>query len=329
LSLWCVYVSVKTASNHFTIAALCTVALAVTPTFNFFALYALSEGLCVLLVCLFMLFLVDHFQQARQTSLYVATFIMTLLVCIKPIALSAAIVLVVYSMISWLRDRRKTIWQPIAMLTPPICQLMVSFMMTGSVAPASAGGTIFARWYFPVVYGQQEYGKFLHRKTPEGKEGLSRYPETKDKLLYVAKHYPTAIKTYLSLLIKGSLLKGSNFVSAGIPDYKDRQVVFFLQWWSGRLNQFFACVHVLMWGVMAFWIISGRSLFAEKAALTCYAFAILLILPAGLVYFQGDRYIVLAEPLWLLTYGSLTAPLIDEWSSRVGINRLRLSALKN
>jgi hypothetical protein len=74
-----------------------------------------------------------------------------------------------------------------------------------------------------------------------------------------------------------------------------------------------------MLGVMAFWIVSGRSLVSEKASLTCYVFAILLLLPMGLVYFQGDKYIILSEPLWLLTYGTFAARLVDEWSSRLGI----------
>ena len=213
------------------------------------------------------------------------------------------------------------------MLTPVLCQLIVSFMMTGSVAPASAGGTVFGRWYFPVVYGQQEYGKFLHRKTQEAKEGLSRYPETKDKVLYVAKHYPTAIKTYLSLLIGENLLAGSNFVSAGISDHKDRQVVQYLQWWSAKLNRFFACVHIFMLGVMTFWVISGRPLVSGKASLACYAVAILLTLPTGFVYFQGDRYIVLSEPLWLLTYGTFVSRLVDEFAGRLGFNLFNAKAV--
>jgi hypothetical protein len=218
VSIWCVYMSVRSLTNRSMVAALCAVALASTPTFNFLAFYGLSESLCILLVCLFMLFIVDHFQEGRQISLYVATFLMTLLVCIKPIALSAAIVLVVCAFISWVRDRRKKIWQPVVMLSPVFCQLLVSFVMTGTVAPASAGGSIFGNWYFPAVYCQQEYGKFLHRKTPEGQEGLRRYPESKDKLVYVMKHYAIAIKTYLSLLTGEHLLARSNFVAAGISD---------------------------------------------------------------------------------------------------------------
>jgi 4-amino-4-deoxy-L-arabinose transferase-like glycosyltransferase len=329
LSLWCVYVSVRSLTNRSMIAGLCTGVLAVTPSFSFLAFYALSENLCIVLVCLFMLCIVDHFHRGRQTSLYMATFIMTLLVCIKPVALFASIVLVVYTVISWVRNRQKRVWEPVAFLSPVLCQLIVSFMMTGSVAPASARGTVFGQWYFPVLYGQVEYGKFLHRKTPEGKEGLSRYPETEDKLMYVAKHCLTAIKTYLSLLIGQHLLAGSNFISAGIPDHAERGIVRFLQWWSAKLNRFFFCVHIVMLGLMACWVMSGRRLFSEKASLVCYGFAILLLLPMGLVYFQGDKYIILSEPLWLLSYGTFASRRVDEWSSRFDMTRLSVSTLKN
>jgi hypothetical protein len=329
VSLWLLYVSIKTLSGRPTIAGFCTALLALTPSFNFLAFHALTETLSIVLICIFIALLVDHFQQQRQMSLYMATFVVSLFLCVRPIALPFWILLVGYALFRWLRDNDRRIWQPAAIMTPVVCQLIFSSMMTGSITPASAGGSVFSTWYFPVVYGQQEYGKFVGRKTPEAHEALRRHPATKDKVLYLVKHYPTAIKTYLSLLVGQSFMAGSNFVAAGIPDHTERPMVRFLQWWSAKLNRFFFCVHILMLGLMAFWIMSRRPLFSEKASLTCYAFAILLIIPAGLVYFQGDRYIVLSEPLWLLAYGTLAARLVDEWSSRFGMNRLRVSPLKN
>ncbi len=329
LSLWCVYVSVRSLTQRSTIAILCTTALAVTPSFSFLAFYALSETFCILLVCLCMLFLVDHFQEKRQTSLYMATFMMTLLVCIKPIALSAAVVLLMYALITWFRDQEREVWQPIVMLTPVICQMLISLVMTGTVAPAAAGGSVFGRWYFPVVYGQQEYGRFLHRKTPEGLEALSRYPETKDKLMYVVKHYPTAIKTYLSLVVGEHFLTRSSFVAAGIANPATRPMVSYVQWFSVKLNRLFAFIHIFMLCVIILGIVWGRPWCGSTVGLVCYGIAILLFFPMGFVYFQGDKYAILSEPLWLLTYGALAARLADEWAFRFGIRRCPVSAVKH
>jgi hypothetical protein len=328
VSLWLVFVSIKSLSNRSWVAGLCATALALTPSFNFIAFHALTETVSIFLICVFIALIVDHFQKDRQSSLFVATFAVSLILCMRPVVLPFWILLVGYCGTYWLRQRSRALWQPLLIIAPILCQLMISWAVTGSGTVASVGAHGFATWFFPVVYGQQEYGKFSHRKTPEGQEGLSRYPESKDKLLYVAKHYPTAIKSYLSLLIGEHLLAGSNFVVAGISEHAGRPIMRFLEWWSAKLSRVFACIHVFMLGVMTFWIISGRPLFAEKAALACYVFAILLILPAALAYWQGDRYIVLAEPLWLVTYGALSSRMADEWSRRINMNRLRLSAHK-
>ncbi len=328
LSLWFVYLTVASVSGRSWIGGLSAALLAATPSFNFLAFHALTENLSGFLICVFMVFIVDYFQRDLQMSLYKATFIVTLLLCVRPIVMPFWLCLTMFTFAVWIKDHHRKVWQPVLILTPVFCQLIISFMMVGALVPASSGESAFAGWYFPVVYGQQEYGKFTHRKTPEGREALSRYPETNDKLVYVAEHYPTAIKSYLSLLVGESLLAGSNFVSAGISDHADRRAVHVLKWWSTKLNRFFAGVHVVMFGVMVCWLISRRALFSEKAALICYTFAVFLVLPSGLVYFQGDRYIVLAEALWLLAYGALTTRIINDWSARARMKRLPLSPLK-
>jgi hypothetical protein len=217
----------------------------------------------------------------------------------------------------WLKDRGRTVWQPLLIMAPVLCQLMISSMVTGSGAVASVGVQGFSTWYFPVVYGEKEYGRFVGRKTPEAQEAMRRFPELKDKLMYVAKNYDIAIKTYVDLLLRQHLIVQSNFVNAGLSaDERNSRVLPKLQKLSARLNLLFACVHAVMLALMILVVVSGRPLYAEKAMLACYMFAVLLIVPSPLAYWQGDRYILLSEPLWLVAYGNLASLVIARWSGR-------------
>lgn len=324
VSLWLLFVSIKSLSNRSWIAGLCTTALALTPTFSFIALNAYSETLSLFLICVFIAFIVDHFQHDRQTSLFMATFAVSLLVCVRPVAMPFWILLIAYCGIRWLRDQNRKVWQPLLILTPMLCQLMISLMVTGPTTAVSAGGSLFSRMYFPAVYGQKEYGKFVGRKTPEAQEALRRFPEMKDQFQYVIKNYPIAIKTYLSLLLGEGLMAGSNFVGSGIPtDNGNRRVLLYLRTWSAKLNRFFTCGHAVMLGVITFSVITWRRLLADRAMVTCYIFAILLILPAGFVYWQGDRHVLLSAPLWLVAYGTLSSRLIERWSGQERTNPMK------
>ena len=49
----------------------------------------------------------------------------------------------------------------------------------------------------------------------------------------------------------------------------------------------------------------------EFGVSVCYLFAAILILPAGLAYLQGDRYMLLAEPLWLIAHGAVLSRFLS------------------
>jgi hypothetical protein len=318
-SLWLVFVSLKSLSSRSWIAGVSTTLLALTPSFNFLVFHALTESLSIFLVCVFIALIVDHFTHFRQASLAIAALVVSILLCVRPIVLPFWIFFVAYYVICWLRDQKRRVWQLIAIMTPVLCQVILAFMMTGSaVRLSSIGGVGVSTWYFPLVYGQTEYGRFVGRKSPEAQEGLRRFPLLKDKLLYVTENYRAGIKVYLSILIGEHLLAGSNFVRvAGQADDVNRRVGVYLEKWSYQLSQVFACVHAIMFGVMVWLMVSMRKVPAEKAILVCYIFAILLIVPAAIVYMQGDRYVLLAEPLWLVAYGTLVALLINRWSGQL------------
>jgi len=318
-SLWLVFESTKSLSNRTWIAGVSTTLLALTPSFTFVAFHALTESLSIFLVCMFIALIVDRYKNSRQTSLFLATFVVSILLCIRPVILPFWTVFVAYYVICWLRERRRSVWQPIMSITPIFCQLILSFAMTGSPTLSSSGVVNISTWYFPLVFTKNEYGKLMSRKSKEAEEGRRQHPELKDKIMYLWKNYRTAIKTYVYLLVVDNLTAKSIFVQhAGQTEDGRKIVLVDLMKWSIFLNRLFACVHAIMLALMIWLIASWRRVYREKAMLVCYLFAVSLILPTGFASpWQGDRYILLAEPLWLVAYGTLVSLFIDRWSSRL------------
>ena len=317
LSLWLVFESVRALTRRTWIAGLCGTVLAITPSFNYLALHGLTETLSIFLVCVFIALMVDHFQYDRRTSLYMAAVVVSLLFCIRPIVLPFWIVLVAYCGWCWLRDQERRVWQPLIIMVPLLCQMFVSSLVTGSVTLVSVGAQGISTWFFPAVYGNQEYGRFVGRKSLEAQEGLRRFPELGDKLAYMTHNYKTTIKTYLSLLVGEHLMAGSNYIRTVPPgDQRHTGARDLLVRWSFLLARVFTGMHVVMFIVVLFLAGSGKIGFGNEATVTCYVFTVFLILPAPLGYLQGDRYMVLTEPLWLVAYGSLASLFIERWSIR-------------
>ena len=171
---------------------------------------------------------------------------------------------------------------------------------------------MFSTWYFPVVYGQKEFGRFVDRKSPEAQEALAKFPSMTDKVRYVVENYRVSIRTYLIVLLGDSLMAGSNYVSLGIPVTDQIASLHrYLKAWSVSLNRFVTVGHVAMFVTMILWIALSKRVPHGPAGITFYLFAMLLIAPAGLTYWQGDRHVLIAAPLWLAAYAGLASFFID------------------
>lgn len=311
-SLWLVFLSIKSLSNRSWIAAFCTTLLALTPSFNFLVFHALTESLTVFLVCVFIALIVEHYKRPEQSRLFLAALVLSLLVCTRPIVLPFWIAFCAYYSIVWLREPKRSVWQPIFIIAPIVCQMTLTFMLTGSFSFSSSGPVAISDWYFPAVYGEKEYGKFIQRDSDEAREGMSQFPQLRDKAIYLIMNPKEAIKAYFYILVVHNLVAASNFIRpAGQPYEMNKRAVAYLQYWSIYLNRSFACIHAIMLTLMVWLIASGSRWYEQKAMLLCYLFAILLILPAGLAYHQGDRYMLVAEPLWLVAHSVLVGLFVD------------------
>ena len=312
-SLWLVFLSIKSLSNRSGIAAFSTALLAVTPSFNFLVFHAMTESLSILLVCVFIALVVDHYKNPKHVPLFWAALVMSTLLCARPIVFPFWMAFFAYYVMHWRRERNRTIWQPIITVTPLLCQLTLTLVVTGSPSLASQGGTLsISDWFFPRVYVTNEYGRFTGRKSMEAQEGKRQYPDLKDKAAYLIRNYGLSLKMYLYILISSNLTAGSHYLKQSAEsDSENNTPLVYLQASSIYLNRFFVCIHILMAAVLVWLMASGRKIYEDKAVMMFYLFAAFLILPAGFVYDQGDRYILLASPLWLVAHSVLIVLLLD------------------
>ena len=312
VSLWLVFISLEITTRRLWLAIVGTALLAVTPSFTFLALYALTETVSLLLIALFGMLMVLHFHRGGAQYVPLSVGVLSLLVCIRPIVLPFWVIVTVFYLFVWRRSHDVPTWHAASLISPVFCQLLFSFLITGSPAVASVGSVAFEEWFFPVVYEVQEYGQFTGRKSDQAMEGLRRFPEFLDKVIYIVQNLRTTVVTYLSLLIGEHLTAGSNFVKTGVEtDDGAGGVRAATLLWSVHLNQAFLCLHVTVLLGLLILMVSGKQLLVEPISLLLYMFTAFLILPAGLAYMQGDRYIVLAEPLWLVAHGTLFAHFLD------------------
>jgi hypothetical protein len=241
----------------------------------------------------------------------------SVLLCIKPIVLPFWCLFAAYCTVSFLRQTITNVWKPIAAMTPVFVQLGLLFLLTGHPTLSPSGSVNISDWFFPRVYQSKEYGAFIGRKTSEAEEGQRKYPELKDKASYMSKNYGVTIKMYLYLL-KETLTQGSNYIKHSAESGNaNKGVQAYIQLFSIYLNRAFAGAHVIMLALMVWLVASGNKLYEEKTVVLCYLFAALLILPAGLTYNQGDRYILLAQPLWLIGHAGLIALYLDLIGKRI------------
>lgn len=310
LSLWCVYVALEISTRRRWPGCLACAILALTPSFTLLAFHALTETIALFLVSAFALLLARHCWLKESEHLPPAVGILSLLVCIRPIAFPFWVLVSAYYWFVWRKTHRVSGWQPILLASPIVVQALLSSAINGSPAVASVGWVAFEEWFFPVVYQLQEYGRFDGRESQQALEGLRRFPSLAGKLAYVLRHYDTSVVSYAKLLLGEHLLAGSNFAHTRLPG-ANSGVVRMVEGWSILLSRLFLFGHCAMFLVVLSLRRRRPGWRPEFGVSVCYLFAAILILPAGLAYLQGDRYMLLAEPLWLIAHGAVLSRFLS------------------
>jgi hypothetical protein len=317
VSLGVMFVAIQALTSRAWLASLCVALLAITPSFNLLVFHGLTETLSICLVCIFIALIVEHFKNYSHAPLFGATLVLSTLLCIRPIMLPFWGLFLSYYVTYCVRQRMSITWRPIMSITPVFGQLVISLAMTGSATLSSSGSLVLSSWYFPLVYAEKEYGKFTGRKSKETEEGMRRFPALKDKVWYLLNNHREALYAYLRILVAENFTAGSNFARLpGQTDGRSKRILEGLEKWSIYLNRLLLCLHLTMLVLIGSLIAREKRICGQKAMWVSYLFAVLLILPAGFTYLQGDRYILVAAPLWLVAHAALFCLFIESLKRR-------------
>ena len=192
------------------------------------------------------------------------------------------------------RDQRRRLASLAALALAPV-------LLQGALARASDQ----TMGDLPSTRGLREFDKYFFSRLYERAEGLPSWREayvlheerfeTREKLVYVTEHPALAANVFIENLWERNLRRASVFVDPLASD--GRWKAYTLQW-----NRGMSWIHLLMPLIYAVGLATGRVPLQARDVLAWVALWALLV-PAGLVFAQGDRLILGAYGLALATYG--------------------------
>ena len=303
----CVAMCVWRLTRSAVLSALGTIVFASNITVLLLTAHGLSEVTSVFLLSLYALVVVTNSH--RLLSPRIAGTIVVLCAALGVVrAVFLPFALLVYAVIvACLILRRENLKASIRTLAWVTLALFPIFIQISQVkahygfwAISTSGKTTLYNYYFSKLYGKVNQLSVL-----EARPQVRRF-STQDIVRYCLQHRAMAVETYWENL-QENMQSGSSFVSVG----KERPA---LGRFSISANLFYWRLHGLM--LLIFLIFVGKWLFAKDWGTLIPALA--LALPVCVVFFssplsfwQGDRLVVTALPLWAILYAALVAKALE------------------
>jgi hypothetical protein len=313
LTLCFLYASMVNLRAHRALALAATAVLAAMPSFHFLAYHALSETLTTVLIAA-SLYAASRAATAGPSfgsALGAAAVLITCSMLVKPALIPLATASLVVSIAILLRhDRRSLRWATLAVGALLLTQATYSTVLAKRPGISTAGRDNFERRFFTAVYGFAHNDKFSSYKSKLAVKAQKEYPSLSDKLEYVASQPSSTWKAFKYIFVHENLLEGSLFVKPKPVGPKPRHKA--IAKFSTRLNVYCAYLHALALPFVLLFAAVMPSSRTKWIALGAYLGAASILLPTCLVYYQGDRTIIAAAPLWLFAY-ALVIPAALQW----------------
>lgn len=305
-----------------TLALFAAALLAITPTFAFIPFHALAETIALFLTVVLLNALPLRTSGPPQEVSFAPAFLLALLVATKGIFLPVWLGICLVTILVAYRQRvRNLFWRVTASSSPIIAQLLLSALLLGHPSLSSAASDNLQDRFFPAVYGQAEFGKPMVYVDQRVQNARAQFPSISAELGYLFTHPVASLTTFSKLLIRQNITAQSQFVLMTVkPTAEVRRTQGHVFNFALKLNVAFLCIHAIF---CALTLATTAIYWKRKEGprlLALYAFACSLILPSALVDNQGDRIVVAAEPVWLLTYSLVAYLLWNAWAKRFRVD---------
>ncbi len=265
------------------------------------SLRALSELplLFILSLWVFKLVHVD-FENPRVVDIVSIVLLMVAATLVKPLfQLHVLLLLVVLPLIPSVRRlfRRRPLHLLVGVLLalmPLVPQLLIVHSITGKFALSTAGSEELKRYIIPEFVLRLEsplsWGD-RRQMIEETREKISDWTGG-DCIRLVAQHPLVFTKLLVENILRDNLMEGS--MTSG-----DQPLVFVL---SKLHNTLVTLLHIYMMPLILLIVLAQGIKTPELILLILAVSAAVIFVTSGIVFWAGDRIIVIAEPLWLTAY---------------------------
>lgn len=273
--------------------------LSLIPSFQLLAFFALTETLTVFLSCVAIYLFSRWYRTRRLQDWLFLTLAAGLLTLVKQAVFPLYLMCMLGLLVHLYRARAghlRGFLVTLILSGPFMVQMAYSQIYAGTFSMGTTGTFNFDVRFFPAVYGQAKFSRFVDYQSEEAKTAEKEFPSHEEKVDFVRTHALDALRMYFRILWEENVRSGSNHAllfkgSFARPIWEWSRI-----WNRVLLAQFFlSCLVVVyrrQYRADAIWFaLSG----------------LLLLVGAPMTYWQGDRILLVSMPF-------LIAASVCNWS---------------
>jgi len=232
------------------------------------------------------LFMKYDISNLGLTSVFLLTFVLSLLAVIKPVFQLHLLLFLLY--VFFKHIRRLKIYPVILIaLIPVIMQLSFMVAVHNVFSLSTISEITFKRYLAAKVYAIVEHNS-LDSKSIDQARSKTHNSDYWKLFKYFYKHPYHASVAYLQNVIIENMLVPSHF-AGDLMDF------------TRKTNTFFFYLHFIFFPLLIYTLFAARNDLSFKMVFL-YVFFMLIIITAGISFWQGDRLTIVSLPLWLIVY---------------------------
>ncbi len=298
LSVILIFLAAQRATRKTWIAVLAAAVFWTHPSPIVMTFHGMTETLNILLLSILAYFLFTVSAKNKNKNYWII-FLLSLLLATKPTyQLQLAFFLIYFLAISIKKWRLWRFWGKLALALLPLwIQLFITWQVLGYATISDVGGHTLKYWTLTRVYSRVEGIDDLHAIAPIVEDWT-----TEQEIAYLLNHKQLTLTTYITNIVQEGLIADSYFI---VRD--DNQMNIAIQ----TLNKGYFYLHLLMAPLMLYLLLFNRKGRWEAVRILYLSFLI-QIAASGVSADQGDRLMITALPLWILSYVFVWTKLNDK-----------------
>ena len=260
--------------------------------------HGMTETLNILLLSVLAYFLFAYSAEKENRNYWII-FILSILLVTKPTyQLQLALFLLYFLATSLKKWRSWRFWGKIALALIPLwIQFLLTWQVLGYATISDVGGHTLKYWTLTRVYSRAEGIDDLHEIATIVEDWT-----TEQEVAYLLNHKQMTLTTYVTNIVQEGLIADSYFI---VRD--DNPMDIAIQ----TLNKGYFFLHLLMLPLMLY-LLAFKRKGKWEAVWILYLSFLVQVAASGVSADQGDRLIITALPLWIISYAFVWAQLKDE-----------------